>query len=138
MKTTTVKSGWVAKANAITGLLGGCKDLFDMAASAYQVSEVEATRRAEICAERDATLARLRAQTEMFQTYLDASFRQRGAVLDGLFSRLDRAMDRGDIAAVELILHAVVDTLRTSPLGDMSTADGVRELLSDRTRPLEL
>lgn len=87
------------------------------------VHEQEVTKRETIGAQRDALVEKIRADRAIMVDFLKGRFEQQGATLDGLFERLDTALAMRDPSLVAPILSSIVETVKTSPLGDLVTLD---------------
>lgn len=87
------------------------------------VHEQEKTKRTGIEAQRDVLMEKLRSQRKMMNRFLDGHFQQQQTALNGLFRSLDSAISSGNPDLVGPILTGIVETVRTSPLGDLLTLD---------------
>lgn len=87
------------------------------------VHEQEKTKRTGIEAQRDAYIEKVRSQRKVMNRFLDGHFQQQATALHGLFRSLDVAIAKGNPELVGPILTGIVDTVRSSPLGDLVTLD---------------
>ena len=106
----------LALAEATQRLVDACKEW-------AIVKEQETTKRQAITAQRDAALEKIRADREVLVTFLKGHFDAQGAALDGLFKGLDTALASGNPDLVGPILTSIVQTVKTSPLGDLLTME---------------
>lgn len=59
------------------------------------------------------------------------AFADRRAAFDGLFTRLDQALEQGDVDAVNAVRRGIVDVARTSPRADLGDLSQIRTALDD-------
>lgn len=88
-----------------------------------KVESVEQTNREMIAAQRDVWITKIRADREVMQQYLRQHEATQSKTLDELFTRLDKAIDGGNVDVVGQILEGIVSTVKSSPLGDLATLD---------------
>lgn len=98
-------------------------DVMNACIELARVVKEENTKRIEICAKRDVLVEKIQADRTVLVEFLTRSFEQQGKALDGLFERLDTALAANDPDLVGPILASIVETVKTSPLGDMQTLD---------------
>ncbi|MCA1941725.1 MAG: hypothetical protein LDL26_12085 [Caenispirillum bisanense] len=115
-KTPPTPNGTLGVAQAAVDVVTACAEL-------ARVVKEENTKRIEICAKRDVLVEKIQADRTVLVEFLTRSFEQQGKALDGLFERLDTALAANDPDLVGPILASIVETVKTSPLGDMQTLD---------------
>ena len=94
-----------------------------------QVVAQEKTKREQIRAWRDVELERIRAQEELFLTYLDRVFDERRANFAKFFEVLDHAVETENVAVITTTLESVTALAATSPFKDIATVAQVRQVL---------
>lgn len=112
----------VGKANP-TAFLDSYRMVLEAASEWKKVTEVETTKRTLIDAQRQVMIEKIQGHREVMVTYLNQHFAQTGKTIDGLFERLDTVIEKGDTDQVAAVLGSIVDTVKTSPLGDLATLD---------------
>ncbi|QQP87511.1 hypothetical protein IGS68_15520 [Skermanella sp. TT6] len=123
MSKPKAEAGSLIKAADPTKLAAAAERLIDAYKEWMIVREQETTKRELIAAQRDAAIAKICADRDVLVTYLKGQFETQGKALDGLFKGLDKALDSKDPDLVGPILSSIVETVKTSPLGDMLTLD---------------
>ncbi len=98
----------------------------------------ERTKQTRLAVYRDTEVAKVKAAESTLRKYFDDVFAERRANIDGLFERLDRAIDAGDPALVNQMVNAVVDLAKSSPLADLGDLSHIRAALDDRDQVWEL
>lgn len=96
-----------------------------------QVVAQEKTKREQIRAWRDVELERIRAQEELFLTYLDRVFDERRANFAKFFEVLDHAIETENVGVITATLDSITTLAKTSPFKDIATVVQVREALED-------
>lgn len=97
----------------VTGAIERCKT----------VIEQEQTKREAIRAHRDIELNKLQAQKENFQKYIEVVFQERSKNFDEFFTRLDTAIETGDMQLANLVMTGIINQIKSSPL------QGVKEIM---------
>ena len=97
----------------VTGAIERCKT----------VIEQEQTKREAIRAYRDIELNKLQAQKENFQKYIEVVFQERSKNFDEFFTRLDTAIETGDMQLANLVMTGIINQIKSSPL------QGVKEIM---------
>lgn len=87
------------------------------------VQEQEQTKRTAINAQRDILITRVQANRDVLVSYLKGHFETQGQALDGLFNGLDQALAANNPDLIGPILGSIVQTVKTSPLGDLLTLE---------------
>lgn len=100
------------------------KDGIDKMIQAYQqyktVVEQEKTKREAIQAWRDKELAKIQGQKVLLQQYFQLVFQERGRIIDGLFSALDKGIEANNLELIGQSLGGIVDLAKNSPLAGVS------------------
>ena len=94
-----------------------------------QVAAQEKTKREQIRAWRDVELERIRAQEELFLTYLECAFDERRANFAKFFEVLDHAVETENVGVITATLDSMTDLAKTSPFKDIATVAQVRQAL---------
>lgn len=97
----------------VTGAIERCKT----------VIEQEQTKREAIRAHRDIELNKLQAQKENFQKYIEVVFQERSKNFEEFFTRLDAAIETGDMQLANLVMTGIINQIKSSPL------QGVKEIM---------
>ena len=84
------------------------------------VEAQEKTKRAEIAAGRDISVEKIRAQRDLIKSFLDRTFDERKQVLTAQIKVLDRAIDKGDTAALKLALDSMLTVIKSSPFENIA------------------
>lgn len=98
-------------------------ELVLMAGEVRKFEEAQITKRVHIAAERDIALARIKAQQELLQDYLDRSFDERAGNFKKLFTVVDDALATGNMNALALGLESVVKLATSSPFKDLRSIE---------------
>lgn len=117
--------------DALTQLVSAAQDCITVMAT-------ERTKQEKIAAYRATEVAKIEAAESILKKYFSDVAAERRSMLDGLFERLDRALDDGDSAVVSQMVNAVVDVARTSPLSDLGDLSQIRLALDDADHVWEL
>ncbi|WP_310410036.1 hypothetical protein [Chamaesiphon sp. OTE_8_metabat_110] len=96
-----------------------------------KITEEEKTKRSEIEAWENITLAEIQAKRDFLINYLDRSFDERAKNFQSLFQKIDRAMSSDDNQQLGLALNAIVDLAKSSPFHDLSNLSIVQAALDD-------
>lgn len=100
------------------------KDGIEKMIEAYQhykiVVEQEKTKREAIGAWRDRELAKIQGQKELLQQYFQSVFEERGRMIDGLFSALDKGIESNNLQLIGQSLSGIVDLAKNSPLAGLT------------------
>lgn len=131
----------VGQGGDLVGPAAGFAALNQIVSAAHECAVVmaqERTKQTRLAAYRDTEVARVKAAESVLKKYFDDVFAERRANIDGLFERLDKALDAGDAALVNQMVGAVVDLAKTSPLADLGDLSQVRAALDDPDQEWEL
>ncbi|MGW4018285.1 hypothetical protein ACWECW_18490 [Rhodococcus ruber] len=99
---------------------------------------LETTKRARVEAYADTEVARIKAAESILKDYFEHAFADRRATFDGLFTRLDQALEQENADAINAVLRGIVDVARTSPLADLGDLSQIRAALDDPDQVWEL
>jgi hypothetical protein len=105
--------------------------LVKMAGEVRKFEEAQVTKRIGIAAERDIAIAKVRAQQELLQEYLNRSFDERAENFTRLFAVVDGALDTNNMAALATGLESVVKLATSSPFKDLRTVEETAAALSN-------
>lgn len=96
-----------------------------------KVAEQEQTKRREIDAWEQTTIAKINAQRELLTAYLDRSFDERAENFRSLFCVVDRAIAAGNNEQLALALHSITEIAKSCPFKDLANLASVRAALDD-------
>lgn len=96
-----------------------------------KVAEAEKTKRRNIEAWEQVTLAEIQTKRDFLIGYLDRSFDERTNNFQSLFQAVDRAMSSGNNQQLGLALHAIVELAKSSPFKDIADLSTVKAALND-------
>lgn len=96
-----------------------------------KVCEREQTRRCQIEAHRQISIAEIEAKRQMFTAFLERSFDERSKNFQILFEKLDNALDGHDNQQAASVLHAIVEIAKSSPFKDLADLSSVKASLQD-------
>lgn len=102
------------------------------------VHKEEATKRSRLAVYQETEVARIKTAEAVLRNYFDQVFAERRAVYEEMFTRLDRALDEGNNAALHSVVAGIVDVAKSSPLADMGDLAQVRAALDDPDQVWEL
>lgn len=89
--------------------------------------EQEKTKRVAIEQEAKVAIEHIRAETEVIKDYFEKTYKERRQNFDQLFALLDKALDKGDEAAMQATLSGIIEITRQSPLRDaVNVLDQIR------------
>jgi hypothetical protein len=103
-----------------------------------EVAETEKTKRDEIEASRQTTLAEINLKRELVIGYLDRSFDERAENFKSLFQTVDRAISTEDNYQLGLTLDAIVKLANSSPFQDLSDLSKIKAALNNPNHVWEL
>lgn len=106
-------------------------NIVSAARECIEIHEKENTTRAKLHAYETTEAARIQAGQQLLSQYFDQVFVERRVLYEGLFQRLDAALERGDGETAHAALRGIVDIARESPLAQMGDLSQVRALLDD-------
>jgi len=82
----------------------------------HKITEEESTKREAIWANRDVEISRISAQKEILQSYLNQTFSERRAMIDGFFGSLERGIENGNDMLVLKSMESIIAIAKESPL----------------------
>jgi hypothetical protein len=112
--------------------------IVDAARECFVIHEQESSRRARLRAYEATEVAKIKAAEAVLKHYFDQVFTERRGVYEEMFTRLDRAMDQDDAAAVHAVLRGIVDIAQSSPLADLGDLGQIRKALDDPNQVWDL
>jgi hypothetical protein len=92
-------------------------------------AEVEKTKRENIKSWRDTNIKAIEENSAILKLYLERSFQERAATIQGTFDCLDQALADGNTVAVGLMMNAIVAIVSESPLAQ------ARQVIADMNNP---
>jgi hypothetical protein len=108
-------------------------DAFDNLVNAWRdyknTTEIEKTKREYIISWRDANIKVIEENSAILKLYLERSFQERAATIQGTFERLDQALAHENTEVVGLMMNAIVAIVKESPLAQ------ARQLIADMNNP---
>lgn len=102
------------------------------------IHEDESSKRARLEVYRATEIERIRAGETVLREYFDQVFSERKDVYQGLFARMDAALEAGDNAALSQVVLGIVNVAKTSPLAELGDLSHVRAALDDPDQVWEL
>lgn len=102
----------------------------------HALREQEETKRTAIREQSRVAIERIRAETSIVREYLHQSFAERRENFTQWFDLLDRAMEKGDTAAMQVALTGIVELTRQHPLADALNA--LQQMRSGEQKRIEI
>ncbi|MEG5014490.1 MULTISPECIES: hypothetical protein [unclassified Microcoleus] len=96
-----------------------------------QIAEQERTKRREIKAWENESLAKIKAQRDLLMEYLDRSFDERSQNFNQLFDVVDRAIASGNNEQLGLALDSITELAKSSPFKELANLSSVQAALAD-------
>ena len=96
-----------------------------------KVAQQEQTKRREIDAWEQTTIAKISAQRNLLMAYLDRSFDERAENFRSLFCVVDRALTAGNNEQLALALNSITEIAKSSPFKDLANLASVQAALND-------
>ncbi|MEK0211207.1 hypothetical protein WM019_03495 [Bifidobacterium mongoliense] len=112
-------------------VIGVFKTIVEQAGEVRKFEEVQKTQRADISARRDIAIAKIEAQKEALQSYLDKSFDERKENFNTLFAVVDHALATNDMQELAMSLQGILTLADTSPFKDLQTVEATATALAD-------
>ena len=94
-------------------------------------AQQEQTKRREIDAWEQTTIAKISAQRNLLMEYLDRSFDERAESFRSLFCIVDRALTAGNNEQLALALNSITEIAKSSPFKDLANLAAVQAALDD-------
>lgn len=91
------------------------QDMVSQITELMRIREIEQTKREEIVARKETTIAAINAQKEVLLEGMRQVFAERAVVLQQSFKALDHALEKGDLAMLNVALGSMVQVIQTSP-----------------------
>ena len=123
----TSAAGAVSAADA----LGALKMMVAATRESIEIHEIERTKREKLLTYRETEVRRIKASERILRQYFDQIFQERRETHKRLFERLDRALESGDVSAMQIVVGGIVETARTSPLANIANLADLREAMDD-------
>ena len=96
-----------------------------------QIAEQEQTKRRQIQAYEQVTIAKINAQRDLLMVYLDRSFDERAENFRSLFCVVERAIAAGNNEQLALALNSITEIAKSSPFKELANLTSVRAALDD-------
>ncbi|MEK0264866.1 hypothetical protein [Bifidobacterium mongoliense] len=112
-------------------VIGVFKTIVEQAGEVRKFEEVQKAQRADISARRDIAIAKIEAQKEALQSYLDKSFDERKENFNTLFAVVDHALATNDMQELAMSLQGILTLADTSPFKDLQTVEATATALAD-------
>lgn len=96
-----------------------------------KVAETEQTKRREISAWEQTTIARINAQRDLLMVYLDCSFNERAENFRSLFCVVEQALTAGNNEQLALALNSITEIAKSSPFKELANLNSVQAALDD-------
>lgn len=125
--------GKVSLADAFSAL----NHLVDFVRDSIQIHQVESTKREKLKTYRETEVMRIKASEKTLQDYFDRTFGERRETNKRLFESLDRAIESGDVAAMQTVVGGIVEVARTSPLANIGNLGELRSAMHDPNATFE-
>lgn len=103
--------------------------LVDAYKDCHKTAEIEKTKRESIQSWRDTNIKSIEENSAILKQYLEHTFQERAAIIQGTFERLDQAISDGNNEAVGLMMNAIVAIVKESPLAQ------ARQVIADMNNP---
>ena len=129
-KATELVAGAAGKISPVDAL-NALNQLVGAARESFQVHETESTKREKLRTYRETEVARIKASEEVLREYFDRAFEERRETHKRLFEGLDRALDSGDVTAMQTVVGGIVEVARTSPLASIGDLGELRRAMDD-------
>lgn len=91
------------------------QDMVSQITELMRIREIEQTKREEIVARKETTIAAINAQKEVLLEGMRQVFAERAVVLQQSFKALDHALEKGDLAMLNVALGSMVQVIQASP-----------------------
>ena len=131
MSVKKVPGAMVMQAVAIMNPAECLQQIFSVCTDYMKVAEQERTKRREIEAWEQETLAKINAQRDLLMAYLDRSFDERAENFRSLFCVVDQAIATGNNDQLALALHSITEIAKSSPFKELANLTSVRAALDD-------
>ncbi|MFD6115149.1 hypothetical protein ACFWG0_34340 [Streptomyces yangpuensis] len=119
--------GRLSAADALNAL----NQLVSAARESIQIRETESTKREKLRTYRETEVARIKVSEKTLRDYFDRVFEERRETHKRLFDGLDRALESGDVAAMQAVVGGIVEVARTSPLAMIGNLGELRSAMGD-------
>ncbi|UOD32919.1 hypothetical protein INH39_15415 [Massilia violaceinigra] len=116
-------------ADAVSNVVKSFDNLVDAWRLCETTKAIETSKRTQITAARDVQVKMIEENAAVLKLYLGGVFAERRHVIDGMFARLDRGLDSGNMELASEAINAIINVTQSSPLA------GARELIADIRNP---
>ncbi|WAL71578.1 hypothetical protein OU787_08710 [Kitasatospora sp. YST-16] len=120
-------AGRLSAADALNAL----NQLVSATRESIQIHETESTKREKLRTYRETEVARIKASEKSLRDYFDRAFEERRETHKRLFDGLDRALESGDVAAMQIVVGGIIEVARTSPLAIIGNIGELRRAMDD-------
>ena len=111
--------------------LGALTMIVSATRESLEIHEVERTKREKLSTYRETEVRRIKASERILREYFDQIFAERRETHNHLFESLDRALESGDISALQVVVGGIVEVARTSPLASIAKLADLRQAMDD-------
>ncbi|WP_230535631.1 hypothetical protein OHB02_19010 [Streptomyces albidoflavus] len=116
---------------SVADALNAVSQLVSATRESIQIHETEGTKREKLRTYRETEVARIKASEKTLRNYFDLVFEERRETHKRLFDSLDRALEFGDVAAIQTVVGGIVEVARTSPLAMIGNLGELRRAMDD-------
>ena len=131
MPVKKVPGAMLMQAVAVMNPLDCLQQMVSACTDYLKVAEQERTKRREIEAWEQETVAKINAQRDLLMAYLDRSFDERAENFRSLFCVVDQAIATGNNDQLALALHSITEIAKSSPFKELANLTSVRAALDD-------
>jgi hypothetical protein len=103
-----------------------------------RMAEQEATKRREIEAWESTRLEEIKAQKDLFLTYMSEAFEERAKIFSDMFRLVDAAMAKGEVEQIGIILTSITDLAKKTPFKDLIDISKTKAMIRDRNHVHDL
>lgn len=121
------RAGGVSAADALNAF----NQLINLTRELKHIHETESTKRDKLRTYRETEVLRIKESEKALRDYFDRIFEERRETHQRLFNSLDRALESGDVAAIQTVVGGIVEVARTSPLVNVGNLGELRRAMDD-------
>ncbi|MFD0900182.1 hypothetical protein [Actinomadura sediminis] len=114
-----------------TDVLNALNQLVSVTRELIHIRETERTKREKLRVYRETEVARIKASEKTLRDYFGLVIEERRETHRRLFDGLDRALESGDVAAMQTVVGGIVEVARTSPLALIGNLGELRRAMDD-------
>lgn len=111
--------------------LGALNTIVAATRQSIEIHETERTKREKLATYRETEVRRIKASEKILREYFDRIFEERRETHKRLFESLDRALESGDVPAMQAVVGGIVEVARTSPLASIANLADLRRAMDD-------